>query len=136
MRDRFHPMAVGSISPSILDTIGDTPAIRVRIGIHTGTARSQDGDYFGPTLNRVSRLMAAEARAAFHAKRWEQTHDLLMRIEKAQPLTSAQQDMAANALWWLGQARRHGRPFRIRVQRLPLRGKPSKCGDDCGPAMR
>lgn len=33
--------------------------LRVRIGIHTGEALAQDGDYFGPTLNRVARVMAA-----------------------------------------------------------------------------
>ena len=34
-------------------------AMRVRMGIHTGTAESRDGDYFGPALNRAARLMAA-----------------------------------------------------------------------------
>ena len=29
----------------------------VRIALHTGTADERDGDYFGPTVNRVSRLM-------------------------------------------------------------------------------
>ena len=147
--------------------------IRVRIGIHTGTARSEHGDYFGPTLNRVARLtaaghggqilvssatqrlsvdnlpdgvdlrslgvhhlkdldrpeeifqvvvggraedfgplrtvepessqMAAKARAAFQAKRWEETRDLLILIEQKQPLTGSQHDMLANALWWLGR---------------------------------
>jgi len=33
--------------------------IKVRIGIHTGSAESRDSDYFGPALNRVSRLLAA-----------------------------------------------------------------------------
>lgn len=33
--------------------------LRVRIGIHTGDATSSDGDYFGPTLNRVARVTAA-----------------------------------------------------------------------------
>lgn len=33
--------------------------LAVRIGIHTGSAIAQDGDYFGPTLNRVARLMSA-----------------------------------------------------------------------------
>jgi predicted ATPase/class 3 adenylate cyclase len=33
-------------------------AIRVRMGIHTGTAVEQGGDYFGPTVNRVARLMS------------------------------------------------------------------------------
>jgi predicted ATPase/class 3 adenylate cyclase len=35
------------------------PEIRVRMGIHTGTADERDGDYFGPTLNRTARVMAA-----------------------------------------------------------------------------
>ena len=32
--------------------------LRVRTAIHTGTAEERDGDYFGPTLNRVARLLA------------------------------------------------------------------------------
>lgn len=32
--------------------------IRVRMGLHAGTAQERDGDYFGPTLNRCARLMA------------------------------------------------------------------------------
>jgi predicted ATPase/class 3 adenylate cyclase len=32
--------------------------IRIRIGIHTGKAVQHDGDYFGPTVNRVARLMS------------------------------------------------------------------------------
>ena|GEM_PF-473883 len=31
--------------------------LRVRIAIHTGTADERDGDYFGPALNRVARLL-------------------------------------------------------------------------------
>lgn len=33
--------------------------IRVRAGVHTGPASCQNGDYFGPALNRVARLAAA-----------------------------------------------------------------------------
>ncbi len=33
--------------------------IRVRMTLHTGTAEERDGDYFGPTLNRVARLLSA-----------------------------------------------------------------------------
>ena len=33
--------------------------LRIRIGIHTGTADERDGDYFGPALNQASRLMGA-----------------------------------------------------------------------------
>lgn len=34
-------------------------ALRVRVGIHTGAAIAEGGDYFGPTLNRVARLTSA-----------------------------------------------------------------------------
>ncbi len=37
---------------------GQTP-IRVRMALHTGTAQLRDGDYLGPPLNRVSRLLSA-----------------------------------------------------------------------------
>ncbi|MSP14768.1 MAG: adenylate/guanylate cyclase domain-containing protein, partial [Chloroflexi bacterium] len=37
---------------------GNTP-IQVRMALHTGWADMQDGDYFGATLSRVARLMAA-----------------------------------------------------------------------------
>lgn len=33
--------------------------LRVRMALHTGTAEARDGDYFGPPLNRVARLLAA-----------------------------------------------------------------------------
>src|SRR5450755_1831770 len=32
--------------------------LRVRIGLHSGQVDERDGDYFGPTVNRVARLMA------------------------------------------------------------------------------
>ena len=34
-------------------------AIRVRMGLHTGEAELRDGDYYGGTLNRAARIMAA-----------------------------------------------------------------------------
>jgi predicted ATPase/class 3 adenylate cyclase/Tfp pilus assembly protein PilF len=36
----------------------DSP-IFVRMAIHSGPAEDRDGDYFGPTLNRVARMLAA-----------------------------------------------------------------------------
>ena len=33
--------------------------LQARMAIHTGPAEERDGDYFGPTLNRVARLMSA-----------------------------------------------------------------------------
>jgi predicted ATPase/class 3 adenylate cyclase len=32
--------------------------VRVRMALHTGTADERDGDYFGPTVNRVARIAA------------------------------------------------------------------------------
>ncbi|MDQ1425964.1 MAG: hypothetical protein QOD72_3462, partial [Acidimicrobiaceae bacterium] len=37
----------------------DQVVIGVRMGVHTGVASERDGDYFGPTLNRAARIMAA-----------------------------------------------------------------------------
>ena len=37
------------------EEVGD---LRVRMAVHTGAAELRDGDYFGPTLNRVSRILA------------------------------------------------------------------------------
>src|SRR5438128_2512475 len=33
--------------------------VRVRMAVHTGRAEARDGDYFGPALNHVARLLAA-----------------------------------------------------------------------------
>jgi len=35
-----------------------TGPLRVRMALHTGAAEERDGDYFGPPLNRVARLMS------------------------------------------------------------------------------
>ncbi len=32
--------------------------VRVRMALHTGSAEQRQGDYFGPPLNRVARLLA------------------------------------------------------------------------------
>ena len=40
------------------DWTGIDEPIRVRMAIHTGPAEARDADYFGPTLNRVARLLA------------------------------------------------------------------------------
>ncbi len=37
------------------ETVGGLP---VRMALHTGNADERDGDYFGPTVNRVSRLLS------------------------------------------------------------------------------
>ena len=37
---------------------GETGPLRVRMGLHTGTAERRGGDYFGSALNRAARVMA------------------------------------------------------------------------------
>lgn len=38
---------------------GEVGPLRVRMALHTGSAQERDDDYFGPTLNRVARLLSA-----------------------------------------------------------------------------
>src|SRR5262245_40704122 len=38
---------------------GALGSLRVRMALHTGTAEERDGDYFGPALNRVARILTA-----------------------------------------------------------------------------
>jgi predicted ATPase/class 3 adenylate cyclase len=37
----------------------ETEPLRVRMALHTGAAQERDGDYFGPPVNRVARLLSA-----------------------------------------------------------------------------
>jgi predicted ATPase/class 3 adenylate cyclase len=37
----------------------ETGALRVRMGLHAGEAQTRASDYFGPTVNRAARIMAA-----------------------------------------------------------------------------
>lgn len=37
---------------------GEVGPLRVRMALHTGAAQSRDEDYFGPTLNRVARVLS------------------------------------------------------------------------------
>ena len=43
----------------IAEPWGETGPLRVRMGIHCGQAEMRGGDYFGPTVNRAARIMAA-----------------------------------------------------------------------------
>jgi predicted ATPase/class 3 adenylate cyclase len=60
------PIAIGALEAAVAAQRGlrDEPwqeiqRIKVRMGLHTGSAENRDRDYFGPVLNRVSRLLAA-----------------------------------------------------------------------------
>ena len=37
----------------------ESEPLRVRMALHTGAAEERDGDYFGPPLNRIARLLSA-----------------------------------------------------------------------------
>jgi predicted ATPase/class 3 adenylate cyclase/Tfp pilus assembly protein PilF len=51
--------AVWAAQKAIAATSWDAvDGIRVRMALHTGTAQERDGDYFGPVLNRVARLLS------------------------------------------------------------------------------
>jgi predicted ATPase/class 3 adenylate cyclase len=39
-------------------TWGETGPLRVRMAFHVGAAETRDGDYFGPALNRVARILS------------------------------------------------------------------------------
>ncbi|MGH7727800.1 MAG: ATP-binding protein [Vulcanimicrobiaceae bacterium] len=47
--------AQGALAAADWSAVG---GLRVRMALHTGSAEERDGDYFGPTVNRVARLLA------------------------------------------------------------------------------
>lgn len=38
--------------------MGETGALRVRMGLHTGDAEPQAGDYYGTAVNKAARVMS------------------------------------------------------------------------------
>jgi predicted ATPase/class 3 adenylate cyclase len=67
--DAFH--AIFSAAPDALQAAleaqrallheqwSETGPLRVRMALHTGVAEERNGDYYGPSLNRVARLLSA-----------------------------------------------------------------------------
>jgi predicted ATPase/class 3 adenylate cyclase/Tfp pilus assembly protein PilF len=61
------PTALGAIESALEAQRGlfseawgeEIGALRARMALHTGTTHERDGDYFGPPLNRVARLLSA-----------------------------------------------------------------------------
>ena len=59
--DRAESALAAALDGQIALAEHDWPAtgpLRVRMAIHSGTADVRDGDFFGPALNRVARLLA------------------------------------------------------------------------------
>ncbi len=67
--------------------------LRVRMALHTGTCAVRDGDYFGPPLNRVARLLSAGhgEQILLSQSAYELTHDAL-------PAGCSLQDLGAHSL--------------------------------------
>jgi predicted ATPase/class 3 adenylate cyclase len=53
------PAAIEAQISLLRQSFGELGALRVRMALHTGAAEASEGDYFGPTLNRCARLLAA-----------------------------------------------------------------------------
>lgn len=51
--------AAADIQAGMAALNGRGSPLRIRIGLHAGAAEERDGDYFGPAVNRVARLMSA-----------------------------------------------------------------------------
>jgi predicted ATPase len=51
--------AVAAQNALFLHEWGETGPLRVRMAVHTGVAQFRGNDYFGPTMNRVARLLSA-----------------------------------------------------------------------------
>ena len=61
------PTALGALESALAAQRGlfseawgeEIGALKTRIALHTGTTHERDGDYFGPPVNRVARLLSA-----------------------------------------------------------------------------
>ncbi len=51
--------ALGAQKTLFAEEWEETGSLKVRMALHTGAAEERDGDYFGPPLNRVARLLSA-----------------------------------------------------------------------------
>ena len=51
--------AAARVAAAMADEAWDGPALRCRIGVHSGEAEPRDGDYFGSTVTRTARVMDA-----------------------------------------------------------------------------
>jgi predicted ATPase/class 3 adenylate cyclase len=67
--------------------------LRVRVSLHTGTAEERDRDYFGPTLNRVARLLGAG-----HGGQILLSEATRLLVEEALPEGTALRDLGQHRL--------------------------------------
>jgi predicted ATPase/class 3 adenylate cyclase len=85
--------------------------ITVRMALHTGTAEIRDGDYYGHTLNRVARIVAAGhgGQVLLSAATWELLRDHL-------PTDTTLRDLGAH---WLKSLPRPEQIYQLVAAELP-----------------
>jgi predicted ATPase/class 3 adenylate cyclase len=83
------------------DDWGDTGALRVRMGVHTGSAEYRDGDYYGTALNRAARLMSAA-----HGGQVVVSHATEELVRDAMPDAAVLVDLGEHRLRDLGRPER------------------------------
>jgi predicted ATPase/class 3 adenylate cyclase len=77
----------------------NTGPLRVRMGVHTGQADQRGGDYFGPTVNRTARTMAAG-----HGGQVLLSDSAATLAEDALPIGASLLDLGEHRLRDLGRA--------------------------------
>ena len=89
----------------------ETGPLRVRIAVHQGEAEQRDDDYFGPTLNRVARVLAVG-----HGGQTLLTHVAADSVRETLPSEIALRDLGERRLKDLRQPERI---FQLVVHDLP-----------------
>lgn len=97
-------------------------ALHVRIALHSGDASERDGDYFGPTVNRVARLLAVG-----HGDQILLTHATAERVRDQLPPTTSLRDLGARRLRDLPQPEHI---FQLVAPDLPSEFPPLKTLDE------
>src|SRR5438105_10861596 len=110
--------SVHSLTPSpTTHFVGTRPLIRlrVRMALHTGLAQQREGDFFGPTLNRLARLL-------------ELAHGGQVLVSEACGALVAEEPGGVGLLdlgeFWLRDLRRPERVFQVIHPELPASFPP------------
>lgn len=75
--------------------------LRVRVAIHSGTADEREGDYFGPAVNKVARLLAIG-----HGGQILLTHETAALVDGKLPAQASLRDLGAYHLKDFAEAQR------------------------------
>jgi predicted ATPase/class 3 adenylate cyclase/Tfp pilus assembly protein PilF len=95
-----------------------TGGIRVRMSLHTGMTEERDGDYFGPAVNRVARLLSAG-----HGGQVLLSLTTEVLVNSLLPPGTRLEDMGEHCLKDL---QRSEHIYHLRIDNLPQNTKPLK----------